>query len=434
VGLAAQLAYGLALAAYLGPQGVGAFAVATLVLDTAMVFVNLPAVAFVREYASGEREEALSTVAALKLAACVPAAVAIFGLAGPVAALFQTSPLMIQIMAAYPPVSALSSIATMVFESRRDMVRRNLPGLTEAVGRLVVVVGLVSGLTLAASKPESAAVMWVLGSVPAVAVSFALADFPDLRRGHLGKAREYMAFGWRTTLAQLLQKQLLWVGTAAVYLAFLPLSAAVAQDRSGLFKVAYSLMFYTVLFGTAVGTMVYPLFSRAFARPDAAAGRAEAHRLLSLAFFYELAISVPLAAALVVGAPFAFHLLLPGFESAAWIAQALAVSGVLFCLTIPPAMLLPAANRPDLILRLFIVEGAVALALNAALVPQIDAPWGGAFGAVIADWVTAAVGLVYAYRLVARLGVAFPSFSYVRAELSGAKPGSNASGPPEARP
>lgn len=416
--LLVQLVASLLLAVYLGPQGVGAFAIGMLVLETVMVFVHLPGVAFVREFASAEREEALATVAGVKLLLCLPASAVILLAAGPLSALFQVPAGMIALLAMYPPLSAVSSIATMVFESRRDMARRNLPALAENVGRLAAVAGLLGGLALLPSRPETAALAWVLGAVPSAAVSFALAGFPDLRRTHPSKARAYFSFGWRTTLAQLLQKQLLWVGTAAVYLAYLSVSLDAAQERSGLFKVAYSLMFYIVLFGAAVPTMLYPMVSRAFSLPEGAPRGAEVHRLYSLAFFYELFVALPLAAALVAFAPAAFQLVLPGFEAAAPLAQLLALSGVLFCLTLPAAVLLPAANRPGLALRLFLLQAALAVGLNALLVPQTAAWWGGAMGAVIADWVTAAMGLAYALALVRGLGVPLPSFALFRASLA----------------
>ncbi len=413
-----QLVASLALASYLTPQGVGAFSVGMLVLETAMILVNLPGAAFVREFAKREEVEALSTVAALKLVLCLPAVAAILVLAGPLAGLFGVPVNLIAVLAFYPPLSAVASIATMVFESRRDMLRRNLPGVSESVGRLVAVLWLVYGGSLLGTRPESAALAWTLGAFPAVLVSLALARFPDVRRAHLSRAREYFSFGWRTTVAQLLQKELLWVGTVAIYLAYLGVSLADAQTRSGLFKVAYSLMFYIVLFGTAVPAMVYPMMARAFALPDVAERFREVHRLFSLAFFYELAIALPLAAGLVFAGPFAFSAVLPGFGEAGPYAQLLAASGVLFCLTLPAASLLPAANRPDLILRLFLVEAVVALALNVVLVPRTAEPWGGAMGAVIADWATAAVGLAYAHRLVGRLGIEMPSFAHFKAALS----------------
>lgn len=413
-----QLFSGLALARFLSPEGVGAFAVGMLVLDTTMVLVHLPGVAFVREFAAGEKEEALSTVAAFKLLLCIPASGAILLVSGPLASAFQVPPAMILILALYPPLSAVSSIATMVFEARRRMVRRNLPGLVENGTRLGAVLLLTSGAVSMGSRPEAAALAWVIGAAPAAVVSIALAGMPRLRIAHPGKAREYFAFGWRTTLAQLLQKQLLWVGTAAVYLAYLGTSLALAQGQSGLFKTAYSLMFYIVLFGAAVPGMLYPLLARAFAVTDEAERKREVHRLMSLAFFYELFLALPLAVALVVLAPWAFGWVLPGFLPAAPTAQLLAISGLLFCLTLPAAVAMPAANRPDLVLRLFIVQGVVAVGLNAALVPQISAPWGGAMGAIIADWATAAVGLVYSLKLFRSLGIPLPSFATFRAALA----------------
>jgi len=417
-----QLVAGLAIAAFLGPEGVGAFAVGMLVLDFSMVLVHLPGVAFVREFSSREREEALATVAALKLLLCIPASAAILILAGPLASAFRVSPLMIALLGLYPPLSAVASIATMVFEARRKMGRRNLPGLAENVARLGAVIALTSGAVLLPSRPDAAALAWVLGAIPSAAVSFALAGFPDLRLLHLERARDYFSFGWRTTLAHLLQKQLLWVGTAAIYLAFLPSSLALAQSESGLFKISYSMMFYIVLLGSAVPAMLYPLLARAFALEDEAARRAEVHRLLSIAFYAEVVLAAPLAVALVLAAPWAFSALLPGFSAAAPLAQLLAVSGVLFCLTLPAAVLLPASNRPDLILRLFVAQAAVAVALNAILVPQTGAPWGGAMGAVIADWVTAAVGLAYAHALVRKLGIPPPSFATFRAAFERGTP------------
>jgi len=413
-----QLVASLALASYLGPQGVGAFAVGMLVLETSMILVNLPSAAFVREFAAQEEAQALSTVAALKLVLCLPAVAAILVLSAPLAALFGVPATLIATLAFYPPLGAVASVATMVFESRRDMGRRNLPGLTESLGRLTAVGFLVSGASLMATRPESAAVAWTLGAVPAALVALALARFPDLRLAHLGRAREYFSFGWRTSLAHLLQKELLWVGTAAIYLAYIGVSVADAQTRSGLFKVAYSLMFYIVLFGAAVPAMVYPMLSRAFALPEAAARGREVHRLFSLAFFYELIIALPLAGALVLGGPLAFSTVLPAFGPSAPLAQALSLSGVLFCLTLPAATLLPAANRPDLVLRLFVLPGAVALALNVLLVPQTAAPWGGAVGAILADWAAAGVGFAYALVLVRSLGVPPPSFALFRQALS----------------
>ena len=412
-----QLVSGLALAVYLGPEGVGAFAIGMLLLDTAMAVVHLPGVAFVREFASDEREEALATVAAFKLVLCVPASLAILLLAGPLSALFGVPATMIAVLAMYPPLSAVASVATMVFEARRKMVRRNIASLTENAARVVAVLVLTSGAASFASKPEAAAFAWVAGAAPAAFVSIALAGLPRLRLAHPSKAREYFAFGWRTTVAQLLQKQLLWVGTAAVYLAFLPASLQVAQAQSGLFKTAYALMFYIVLLGSAIPGMLYPMLARAFALADEADRRRETHRLVSLAFYYELFLSIPLAFALVILGPWAFATVLPGFGPAEPIAQLLSLSGVLFCLTLPAAVALPAANRRDLTLRLFLLTAGVALALNALLVPQVGQWYGGSTGAVLSDWATAAVGLVYSILLARRVGVPFPSYATFREAL-----------------
>jgi O-antigen/teichoic acid export membrane protein len=416
--LAAQVVAGVALLAYLGPGGVGAFAIGMLVLDNVNVVVHLPGVAFVREFAAAEKEEALATVAGIKLLLCIPACAAVLIVAGPLSALFQVPQNMVAILALYPPLGAVASIGTMVFEARRKMLRRNLPALAENAGRLAVILVLAAGVALLPTRPESAALAWVLGAIPAAGVSFLLAGFPDPRRMRPSRARAYFSFGWRTTLAQLLQKQLLWVGTATVYLSYLSVSLTLAMDQSGLFKTAYSLMFYIVLLGSAVPVMLYPLLSRAFALSDGEERRREAHRLLSLAFYYEVIIAVPLALALIAAGPLAFATVLPGFAAAAPTAQLLSISGVLFCLTLPPTVLLTAANRPDLTLRLFVVMAAAAVGLNVLFVPQIGAPWGGAMGAVIADWATAAVGLAYALRLSRSIGVPSPSFALFRESLS----------------
>lgn len=413
-----QLASSLLIAAYLGPQGVGAFAVGMFAVESALVFVHLPGVAFVREYSTGEREEALATVAAIKLALALPATAALALLAYPVADLFQVPPLMVQVLALIPLTTVFSSIAVMVFEARRRMVRRNLPVIAESVGRLAAILAVLSTGFVLATRLETAALVFLVGTLPSVGVALGLARFPSLRAARLSKAREYFSFGWKTTLAQFIQKQLMWIGTLAILLSFVGPSAAYAQELSGLYKVAFSLMFYIVTFGTAVVVMGYPMMSRAFALPDEAARSREAHRLLSLAFAYELLISLPLAVALAVGAPFAFGWLLPDFLPAAPLAQALAFAGVVLALTLPAAAMLPAANRPDLILRLFLLQLAVAVALNALLVPQEDAPWGGAWGAVIADWGAALVGFVYVHRLARSVGVPFPSMAALREVLA----------------
>jgi O-antigen/teichoic acid export membrane protein len=177
------------------------------------------------------------------------------------------------------------------------------------------------------------------------------------------------------------------------------------------------MMFYIVLFGSAVGTMVYPMLSRAFADSDLKRGRLQAHRLMSLAFYYELLIAIPVALFIVFFAPLAFAVLLPGFTQAAPLAQALAFAGVLLALELPAINLLPAANRPDLVLRLLIVQASTAVALNVVLVPQTGVTWGGVWGAVIADWGAAVVGLVYAYWLVRSVGIRFPSYGTFRAVM-----------------
>ncbi len=412
--MAIMLAGSLLLAAYLGPQGLGAFAVGMLAVESALVFVHLPGIAFVREFAAVERKEALATVAAIKLILAIPAAGALALLASPLADIFKVPPGMFHILALVPLTTVFSSIAVMVFESRRKMVRRNLPVIAESAGRLVAILAVLATGFVLGSTVETAALVWLVGTIPSVAVALALARFPTPRGMHFGKAREYFAFGWKTTLAQFLQKQLMWIGTLAILLFYVGTTPDFAQELSGLFKVAFSLMFYIVTFGTAVIIMVYPMMSRAFAIKDPAERNREAHRLFSLAFYYEALIAIPLAVALVLGAPFAFEFLLPDFQAAAPFAQALAFAGVLLAMTLPAAALLPAANRPDLILRLFLVELAVAIALNGFLVPQTGVPWGGAWGAVIADWGAAVVGFVYAHLLVRGLGLPFPSFAVFR--------------------
>jgi len=415
--LATQVTLAIVVASYLGPAGVGAYAIGMLVLESTLVFVHLPGVAFVREFSAGEREEALATVAAVKLILCIPACAVMLLLAGPIADLFVVPSTMIRLLAFIPPISAVSSIAVMVFESRRDMVRRNLPVVAEAAGRLAVLSLAVAGVVALGTRVETTALVWVVGTVPSLGGALALHGLPRLRGAHLGKARAYFSFGWRTTLAQFVQKQLMWVGTAAIYLVFLPVSVVDAQTLSGFFKVAFSMMFYIVLFGTAVGTMVYPMLSRAFADPDKERGHLVAHRLMSLAFYYEVIIAIPVAVFIVFFAPVAFAVLLPGFAAAAPIAQALAFAGVLLALELPAVTVLPAANRPDLILRLLIVQASAAVALNVLLVPQTSAPWGGVWGAVIADWGAATVGLVYGYWLVRAVGIRFPSYETFRAAV-----------------
>jgi O-antigen/teichoic acid export membrane protein len=177
------------------------------------------------------------------------------------------------------------------------------------------------------------------------------------------------------------------------------------------------MMFYIVLFGTAVATMVYPMMSRAFADSDLERGHLQAHRLLSLAFYYELIIAIPVAVFILALAPLAFAVLLPGFTDAAPIAQALAFAGVLLALELPAVSILPAANRPDLLLRLLIVQATTAVALNVLLVPQIGAPWGGVWGAVLSDWGAAFVGLAYSYALVRSIGIRFPSYQTFRSAV-----------------
>jgi O-antigen/teichoic acid export membrane protein len=423
-----QLAASLLLAAYLGPQGVGAFAVGMLALESGLVFVHLPGVAFVREYSTQEREEALATVAAIKLGLAVPTAAAIALAAYPLSDWFKVPAALFQILALIPLTTVFSSVAVMVFESRRRMVRRNLPVIAESAGRLTAIIAVLSTGFVLTTPVETAALIWLLGTLPSVAVGLSLARFPRLRAARMGKAREYFSFGWKTTLAQFIQKQLMWIGTLAILVSFVGSSPDFAQELSGLFKVAFSLMFYIVTFGTAVIVMVYPMMSRAFALPDEEARRKEAHRLLSLAFGYELLISVPLAVALLIAAPSAFAWLLPDFVPAAPFAQALAFAGVVLALTLPAAAMLPAANRPDLILRLFLAQLAVAVALNALLVPWQGVPWGGAWGAVIADWGAALAGFWYVHRLAKSIGVPFPRLRTVVELMAKHPPG--AAGPP----
>ncbi len=409
-----QLAASLLLAAYLAPQGVGQFAVGMLALESALVLVHLPGVAFVREYAAEEREEAVATVAGIKLLLALPAAAAIALLAYPLGDAFGVPPLMIQILALVPLTTVFSSIAVMVFESRRRMLRRNLPIIAESAGRLGAILAVLGTGFVLGSRVETAALIWLVGTLPSVALALALAPFPRVRRFDWRKAREYFDFGWKTSLAQFIQKQLMWIGTIAILVFAVGGTQGSAQEASGLYKVAFSLMFYIVTFGTAVTIMVYPMMSRAFTLPTQEERVREAHRLLSLAFAYELIISLPLAAALAIGGPLAFSWVLPDFLPAAPLAQALAFAGVALALSLPAAALLPAANRPDLVLRLFLVELAAAIGLNALLVPQEGAPWGGAWGAVIADWGAAVVGLVYLHLLCRSIGVPFPSLGAVR--------------------
>jgi O-antigen/teichoic acid export membrane protein len=389
-----------------------------LVLESTVVFVHLPGVAFVREFSAEERAEAIATVAAIKLLLCIPACAFMIVVAGLVESVFFVPATMVRLLAIVPPITAVSSIAVMVFESRRDMVRRNLPVISEAAGRLGVLLVVLGGFFAMPSRVETMALVWGVGTLPSLAVALLLHGVPSLKAAHLGKARAYFSFGWRTTAAQFIQKQLMWVGTAAVYLAFLPVSVALAQQESGLFKIAFSLMFYIVLFGTTIGIMVYPMMSRAFAHPDEPGRFEEAHRLLSLAFYYELILSVPIAVSLAILAPSAFDFLLPGFGAAAPIARSLAFVGVLLAASLPAIMLMPAANRPDLTLRIFLLMAAVAVGVNAALVPQVGQPWGGVNGAIIADWATALAGFVYSYRLVAKLGVRLPSYATFRTVLA----------------
>lgn len=422
VNLVSQGALAILLASYLGPQGVGAYAIGMLVLESTVVFVHLPGVAFIREFSAEEKAEAIATVAAIKLLLCVPTCAVMIAIADPIGNLFVVPASMIRLLALVLPISAVSSIAVMVFESRRDMVRRNLPVVSEAAGRLGVLLLVLAGLFALPTKEETAALVWAVGTLPSLGVALLLHGLPGLKGVHVGKAREYFSFGWRTTLAGFVQKQLMWIGTAAVYLVFLPVSAVSAQEQSGLFKVAFSLMFYIVLFGSSVTVMVYPMLSRAFADPDPSRRLDEAHRLLSLAFFYELIIALPMAAALAVVAPLAFAVILPGFAAAAPTARALAFVGVLLALELPALSVLTAANRPNLVLRVFFVQAGVAVALNVTLVPQVTMPWGGIAGAIIADWGAALAGFLYTYRLVRRVGIRFPALATVRTALASHAP------------
>ena len=59
-----------------------------------------------------------------------------FVIADPLAGALGVPANMFRFLAFVPPMTAVSSVAVMVFESRRKMVRRNLPGVAENGGRL----------------------------------------------------------------------------------------------------------------------------------------------------------------------------------------------------------------------------------------------------------------------------------------------------------
>ena len=407
----------LIVANFLGPVLMGVWSIGLFLLELSAVFEAIPSAAFVRDYATAPAREKIATLVAVRSAVALSVAGVVLLIAPLVAGPLEVPLVMLQLLALIPIFSVADSTVVAVYEARREMAKRNVPTFFGTTLRLLLLTLLLVVLPLQLTPIEVVTYSVVLAGAANGAISLLVFRVVAVRPVSLGIARRYISFGARAQAAILMQKIILILDQIVIYLAFLQVGVTTAQRIAGEYKVAHTMMTYVwILFGS-VSIMLYPLMARAYHGAPPERRTSEINRLYSLASAYALGIVVPLAVVLFLIPGQILALLLPQFQGSAWMIRWLAFVGVLAAAQMPVDVLFLAVDRPELSVRLAALELAINLALNLALVPQIDRPWGGVAGSILALWVTFAFGLAYAYWMTHRLGFDLPRIRHLMAAM-----------------
>lgn len=377
----------------LGPEGVGVLAIGFLLVEFMSVVDNLPTSAFIRDYSIAPERRKVATAFGVKAIAGIAIAALVAGLSPAISAFFRV-PLVVPLAFAFIPVaSVIDSIAIMTHEARRDMVRRNLPALSEQLLRLGFYAYVAFVPFLAAEAVPAIAIATLAASVGGTLVGAFLIPRFSLREFDPVLARAYIRFGLRVQAMGAFQKTVFWVD-------ILVIDIVLGHSTQGLYRSAYQLMVYLPLAATAVTVMLYP----SLAHHHGARNTEEVRRTLSRGWFYGALIALPLAGLFAAVPETVLGLLFgPEFVPAAWILRALAFVGLLVVFLLPFESLFPAIERPDLTLRMYVVMMLVNVVLDVLLIPRI-----GVAGAILATAAAFAVGLAMATLQMRSLGYALP--------------------------
>jgi O-antigen/teichoic acid export membrane protein len=373
----------------LGPAGVGVLALGLFVLDLAGMLDNMGSAGFMRDYAAAEDPVKLATIFRLKVALGVGTAALMVVIAPLLAPALKIPAQLLLVFALVPITSILSTLATMVHESRRRPWRRCAPGTAEAAVKAALFGGF--WLTLGI-RGDVLAYAWaaVGASVVGALVGALLLPRPRPELAQRDLRDAYLEFGLQAQAAQFLQKLLFWIDILLIDVLLN------SHYQQGLYRTAYSVMAFVPLFAGTVAVFLFPAISEA----SHLGNTARVRELLRRSFETVLVIALPMTAAAILLARPALRLFGPEFVAADWILRALAVIALLPSLLVPFQALFPALGKPGVLLRISAAMLAANAALDLLLIPQ----WGVA-GALVAATATFALGLVLSVVAARRLGV-----------------------------
>lgn len=391
-------------ARYLGPAGVGIVAIGILLAEFVSVFDNLASQGFIRDHAADPHPSKVATILGTKAILGLIATLALLALSPLVAVAFKV-PIVIPLTFSFIPAASIaSSVALMAWEAQRDMRRRNVTTLAEAVARLGMFAGIAFAVTLPYSREAAISFGTLAASCFASVVGAMTAPSLSLRGFSRHKAVEYIRFGLRSQGTGALHKVIFWFDIILIDLYF-------GHLVQGLYKTAYVLMSNVVMATSAVSIMMYPTIAKAVGNGDPE----KARRTFSLGAFYAFIIATPfILAFLTVPEWLLVTLTGPEYAEAAWILRAFGAVGILIALLVPFETYFPAIGRPDLGLRVALVQVSVNVGLNLVLVPLI-----GVGGAVIATAACFGAGLVMSVIIMRSLRHELPRFTDLTALLRG---------------
>ena len=401
---AITLVSSLIAARYLGPEGIGIVAIGLLLAEFVSVFDNLASQGFIRDHAADPRPEKVATILGTKAVLGLLATAILLAISPLVADVFEV-PLVIPLTFSFiPTASIVSSVALMSWEAQRDMRRRNLTTLAEAVARLGIFALVAFAVTLPFSREAAISFGTLAASCLASVVGAATAPSLSLKGFSRTKAMEYIRFGLRSQGTGALHKVIFWFDIILIDLYF-------GHFVQGLYKTAYVLMSNVVMATSAVSIMMYPTIAKAVGNGDAE----KARRTFSLGAFYAFIIATPFILAFLAVPEWLLETLTgPEYLDAAWILRAFGAVGILIALLVPFETYFPAIGRPDLGLRVAAIQVAVNVALNLILVPIV-----GVGGAVIATAACFGAGLIASVVIMRRLRHELPRFTDLTALLRG---------------
>lgn len=385
VNAALALVTSLVIGRSLGPAGVGILSLGFLVLEFAGTIDNLGTAGFMRDYAAEATPRKLGTVLRLKLFLGVGTSLAIL-LATPLLAPALDVPApMLYLLALVPATGTLASVATMVWEARREPWRRNTVGTVEAAAKLAIY-----GAFWTTFGAGADVVVFAWGTVVASAIGAAVGAFllpsTPLREFEGARARAYVTFGTATQVSGILTKSVFWCD-------ILIIDVLLGHYAQGLYRTAYAVMAFIPLFAGTVGVFLFPSLSEAVHRGDAVRARA----LFRASFTHVLAIAVPLAVLTALLARPALSLFGAGFEQADWILRWLTLTAILPCILVPFESLFLAANRPWTAVGIGAAMAGSNVVLDLLLIPTMDVA-----GAIVATTTAFAVGVTSAVVVVRR--------------------------------